>query len=159
MQSEYISREGYDFLNAQIKNLKVQHKDLLDQITLNREQESGDESENSELIRLNAEINSVIKKEQELTEYCSSCVIVDLSKQAKDGRVRFGNTVTVLDLDNDKTNTYQILGEKEADPSKHKLSYKSPLGRYLIGLEVGDECEVPTPSGYKKYEILELKES
>ncbi|CAH7372789.1 Transcription elongation factor GreA [Vibrio chagasii] len=156
MQTEYISEEGYNNLNLKIKELKNITKEILAQITLNRQQESGDESENSELIRLMAEINAASKKEQELTGYCARCTIISLSEQVNDGKVRFGNIVKVIECELDKASTYQILGEKEADPKNLKISYKSPLGKTLIGKEVGDIVDVETPSGFKEYEIVEI---
>jgi len=71
-------------------------------------------------------------------------------------KVVFGATVTLIDED-DKKVRYQLVGEVEADAKVGRISYNSPLGRALIGREVGDEVEVSTPSGDRYYEIAKVE--
>jgi len=68
----------------------------------------------------------------------------------------FGATVTLLDEDEKKIK-YQLVGQSEADAKDGKISYNSPLGRALIGREVGDEVEVTTPSGDRYYEVSKVE--
>ena len=69
------------------------------------------------------------------------------------GKVIFGVTVTLINLENDQPVTYQIVGEDEADVKNGKISVTSPIARGLIGKEEGDEVSVTTPGGVVEYEI------
>jgi len=71
-------------------------------------------------------------------------------------KVVFGATVTLLDED-DKKVKYQLVGQVEADASHGRISYNSPLGRALIGREVGEEVEVSAPAGDRSYEIKKVE--
>ena len=71
-------------------------------------------------------------------------------------KVVFGATVTLVDEDEKKVR-YQLVGQAEADATVGRISYNSPLGRALIGREVGDEVEVSTPSGDRYYEIEKVE--
>tara|TARA_A100001015_G_C14908823_1_gene679543 strand:- start:1007 stop:1228 length:222 start_codon:yes stop_codon:yes gene_type:complete len=71
--------------------------------------------------------------------------------------VIFGSTVTIVDLESDKQNTYQIVGESEANIDANTISLTTPIARSLLKKEVGDIVEVSTPSGVKEVEILEIK--
>ena len=65
----------------------------------------------------------------------------------------FGSTVTIINLDLDKTVTYKIVGDDEADVKVHKISYQSPIARALMGKEIGEVVVVKAPSGDVEYEI------
>ena len=82
--------------------------------------------------------------------------IIDTSKIDSGGKIIFGMSVKLLDLDNDNEIVYQIVGEDEADIKIAKISINSPVARSLIGKEVGDVVEVRTPNGIKEYEVLNL---
>jgi transcription elongation factor GreA len=71
--------------------------------------------------------------------------------------VRFGASVTVVDVESDEETTYQLVGPYEADLAKKKISVQSPLGRALIGKTIGDTAEVSAPGGSKGYEVLKVK--
>ncbi|HVQ61787.1 MAG TPA: GreA/GreB family elongation factor, partial [Burkholderiales bacterium] len=74
-----------------------------------------------------------------------------------DGRVVFGATVELTDVKSDDHVTYQIVGDDEADIKKGKISVGSPIARAIIGKYAGDEVEVQTPGGVRKYEVLEVR--
>ncbi|HCI11972.1 MAG TPA: transcription elongation factor GreA, partial [Alcanivorax sp.] len=69
------------------------------------------------------------------------------------GKVIFGVTVTIVDVDSDEEKVYQIVGDDEADIKSGKLSVNSPIARGLIGREEGDTVQIDTPGGTKEYEI------
>jgi transcription elongation factor GreA len=71
-------------------------------------------------------------------------------------KVVFAATVTLVDEEN-KKERYHIVGQTEADAKVGRISYNSPLGRALIGRQVGDDVEVTTPSGERYYEISKLE--
>jgi transcription elongation factor GreA len=70
--------------------------------------------------------------------------------------VVFGRTVRLYDFQTDQELTYQLLGPYESEPEKGKISVNSPLGRALIGTQVGDEIRVKTPGGMQEFEVLEI---
>jgi len=68
----------------------------------------------------------------------------------------FGTVVTMLDLDTDLEVTYQLLGPEESDVKKGVISLQSPLGRSILGKEVGDQVKVVTPGGMREFEIINI---
>ena len=93
---------------------------------------------------------------QDLEAVLSRAQVIDVAS-VKSNVVRFGATVVVADNDDNKENSYQIVGDYEADIEKNKISLSSPLAKALIGKEVGDIAEFKAPSGQKSFEILEIK--
>ena len=87
----------------------------------------------------------------------SNAQIIDVTALNPDGRVVFGSTVHLVDLDSDAESKYRIVGDDEADIKSGLLSISSPIARALIGKFEGDEVEVTTPSGKKSYEITEVE--
>ena len=73
------------------------------------------------------------------------------------GKVIFGATVTILNVDNDKETTYRIVGDDEADIKQNLISVNSPIARGLIGKELDDMVNIQTPSGTVEYEIIEVE--
>lgn len=153
----YITKSGFKEQQELRKNLSKKASELLEQISENRSQEFGDESENSELIRLNLEITSVRTQEAKLIEFFAACVVIDVDNLPEpNGIVRFGTLVEIEDIETGEVHKYQIVGDSEAKPKNGTLSYMSPLGSQLIGKSEGDSIGVKTPSGYKEYEILSV---
>jgi len=83
--------------------------------------------------------------------------VIDPKRVDADGRCVFGATVELEESKGGESVTYQIVGEDEADIKKSKVSISSPIARALIGKVAGDEVEVQTPGGVRKYEILEVR--
>jgi len=83
--------------------------------------------------------------------------IIDVTKLKPNGKVVFGSTVTVLNLETDEEVTYKIVGEEEADIKHNKISVNSPIARALIAKEEGDEVIVKAPKGNIDYEIVEIQ--
>ena len=93
----------------------------------------------------------------ELESKLSSAQIIDVTKITNNGKVIFGATVQLLNLDTDVEVTYRIVGDDEADIKKNLISVKSPIARALISKEEGDETEVQTPAGLVAYEIIKVE--
>ena len=115
----------------------------------------GDLSENAEYHAakdrqgfVNARLNQLKKRLAEMS-------MVDFSKIPHD-RVGLGSTVVVLDTKRDEEITYKLVTSEEADPVNGNISTTSPIGRALLGKEVGDEVKVQSPGGVKQLEILKL---
>ena len=79
------------------------------------------------------------------------------SVEDNDGKVIFGSTVKVQDLESNKEITYKLVGQDEADISKNLIFYKSPIGKALVGKDKGEMVTVNTPSGEKNFEILDVE--
>ena len=92
----------------------------------------------------------------ELEDKISRADIIDISKLSGD-TVKFGAVVKIVDEDTDEEQTYQIVGDFEADVKAGKIAINSPIARALIGKRAGDVVEVATPRGHKSYEILAVK--
>ena len=82
--------------------------------------------------------------------------VIDPLKLPQDGRVVFGVTVVIENLDTEEQKRYKIVGDDEADFKANKISINSPIARGLIGKSEGDEAKIQTPSGEVEYEIVEV---
>ena len=90
---------------------------------------------------------------QDIESKLSNAQIIDITSIQNTGKVIFGVTVTIVDVDSDEEKVYQIVGDDEADIKSGKLSVNSPIARGLIGREEGDTVQIDTPGGTKEYEI------
>ena len=80
-----------------------------------------------------------------------------MTKIENNGKVIFGSTVKLQDLETEKQITYTLVGQDEADIKKNLIFFKSPIGKALIGKDSGEMVTVKTPSGEKNFEILEVE--
>ncbi|MDU3877369.1 MAG: transcription elongation factor GreA [Klebsiella aerogenes] len=87
----------------------------------------------------------------------SNAQVIDITKMPNNGRVIFGATVSVLNLDNDEEQTYRIVGDDEADFKQNLISVNSPIARGLIGKEQDDVVTIRTPGGEVEYEIIKVE--
>lgn len=117
----------------------------------------GDLSENAEYDAAKDQQGFVEGRIAELEHQLSKAEIIDPKKLNVDGKVIFGAHVELYQVEVELNVTYQIVGELEADLELGQISLTSPIGRALIGKEVGDEIEVVTPGGIRGYEILKVR--
>ena len=94
---------------------------------------------------------------KEIEAKLSNCQIIDVTKVNADGKVVFGATVELVDLDTDQKVTYQIVGEDEADIKQGRINITSPIARALVGKLVEDVVIVKAPGGDREYEIVSVK--
>lgn len=154
MEKAPMLREGYDKLEAELKNLKsVERPSVVSAIEEARAH--GDLSENAEYHAAKERQGHIEGRIMELEGKLSRAQVIDPAELSGD-RIVFGATVTLLDED-DAEVTYQIVGADEGDVKAGRVSYQSPIARALIGKSVGSEIEVKTPSGEKYYEVSGLK--
>ncbi|EQB02333.1 transcription elongation factor GreA [Sphingobium quisquiliarum P25] len=144
---------GYDKLTAQLRELKAERPLIVDAIEEARAH--GDLSENAEYHAAKERQGQVEATIADLEDKLSRAQIIDPATLSGD-KVIFGATVTLLDED-DKPVKYQIVGQAEADAKLGMISYNSPLGRALIGRQVGEEVEVSVPSGDKFYLVDKIE--
>jgi transcription elongation factor GreA len=145
--------EGYEKLTADLQVLRQERPRIVDAIEEARAH--GDLSENAEYHAAKERQGQVEAMISEIEDRVSRAQIIDPSTLSGD-KVVFGATVTILDED-DKPNRYQIVGMTEADAKQGRISYDSPLGRALIGRQVGDEVEVTVPSGERFYLVNKIE--
>ena len=94
---------------------------------------------------------------QEIEDLIARANIIDVTKIHNAGKVIFGATVDIIDLDTQEKITYKIVGKDEADLKKNLIYFQSPIGKGLIGKNVKDLVEIKTPSGGKNFEIKDVK--
>jgi len=117
----------------------------------------GDLKENAEYHAAREEQGFVEGRIQEIENTLANSQIIDITKMSNEGRVIFGATVTLLNLETDSEVTYQIVGVDEADLKENKISITSPTARAMIGKQVSDMITVKTPSAVLDYEILSIE--
>jgi transcription elongation factor GreA len=115
--------------------------------------EHGDLKENAEYHAAREQQSFCEGRIQEIEGKLADSQVIDIHQIPPTGKVIFGTTVTVVNVETDETVTYQIVGEDEADVKLLKISVTSPIARALIGKEVGDIAVVNAPSGQIEYEI------
>ena len=139
--------EGYEKLTADLQALRQERPKIVDAIEEARAH--GDLSENAEYHAAKERQGQVEAQIADIEDRLSRAMVIDPATLSGD-RIVFGATVTVLD-DADKPQRYQIVGQTEADARQGRISYDSPMGRALIGKQVGEEVEVTVPSGDRFY--------
>ena len=153
MEKVPMLAEGYELLMADLKALREERPLIVDAIEEARAH--GDLSENAEYHAAKERQGQVEAQISELEDKVSRAQIID-PKTLSGDKVIFGATVTLLDED-DKPVKYQIVGQTEADASKGRISYTSPIARALIGKQVEEEIEVTVPSGDKFYLVEKIE--
>ena len=119
--------------------------------------ELGDLKENAEYHAAREQQGMVEARIRDIEGRLQHSVIIDVTTIAHTGKVIFGTTVEIANVETDESVTYQIVGEDEADIKAGKISVSSPIARALIGKEEGDVVVVQTPSGKVEYEIVEVR--
>jgi transcription elongation factor GreA len=143
---------GADNLRKELKGLKTETRPRI--ITAIAEaREHGDLKENAEYHAAREQQSFCEGRIKEIESKLSESQIIDVTQIAPTGKVIFGTTVTLYNLDTEKQSVYQIVGEDEADVGSGKISVGSPIARALMGKAVGDEVVVKAPAGDINYEI------
>jgi transcription elongation factor GreA len=155
MQKHPMTVQGAAALNSELQRLKsIERPRIIEAIATARAH--GDLKENAEYHAAREQQSFMEGRIQELEAKLSNAQIVDISKIANQGRVVFGSTVRVCNVQTDSEITYQIVGEDEADIKLNKISYSSPIGKALIGKLLDDTVVVHTPGGIVEYEIISV---
>jgi len=153
MEKVPMLAEGYELLMADVKALREERPLIVDAIEEARAH--GDLSENAEYHAAKERQGQVEATLADLEDKVNRAQIIDPTTLSGD-KVVFGATVTLLDED-DKPVKYQIVGQTEADASKGRISYTSPIARAMIGKQVEEEIEVTVPSGDKFYLVEKIE--
>jgi transcription elongation factor GreA len=146
-----ITAQGMAAVQAELDQLiKVEREEL--KVTIAEARELGDLKENAEYHAAKEKQGVVEGRIMKLQGIVAGSRIIDIASIESD-KIVFGATITLLNVEDDKTVKYQLVGEPEADMKQGKISYKSPLGAALIGKEEGDTVLVRAPKGDVEYEI------
>ena len=156
MQKIPLTVAGAEKLKAELQQLKsVARPEVIAAIAEARSH--GDLSENAEYEAAKDRQGFIEGRIAELESKLSHAQIIDPKEIHAEGKIVFGATVTVSDLETDEEATYQIVGDDEAGIKIGKISVNSPIARAMIGKEEGDVAEVQAPSGVREYDILNVQ--
>lgn len=151
-----VTSKGADRLKDELNELKtVTRPRIVEAIATAREH--GDLKENAEYHAAREQQSFAEGRIQELESVLSTAQIIDITTLGVEGRVVFGATVELEDLDTEEVVTYQIVGDIEADIKYNLIAVSSPIARALIGKEEGEVATVNAPAGVREYEIVDIK--
>ena len=155
--SQYpMTVQGADRLREELNHLKtVKRPEIVASIADAREH--GDLKENAEYHAAREQQGFCEGRIQDIEGKLGNAQIIDVTAIPNRGKVLFGTTVTLLNIDTEAEVTYQIVGDDEADIKQNRISVNSPIARGLIGKEVDSEIEISTPGGVVEYEIIAVE--
>ena len=156
MEKEPITLNGLQNLKNELEDLKnVQRPKIVEAIAEARSH--GDLKENAEYHAAKEQQALIESRVIAINDLIARANVIDVTKIDNNGKVIFGSTVKVQDLDNNKNITYRLVGLDEADIKKYLIFFKSPIGKSLIGKNEGEMISVNTPSGERNFEILKVE--
>ena len=156
MSKTPMTVKGAEKLRAQLHELKTVDRPRITK-AIAEARAHGDLSENAEYHAAREQQSFAEGRINAIESALAEAQIIDVTKIDAEGRVVFGATVDLLNMETNKEVTYQIVGEEEADINEGLISITSPIARALIGKSEGDAVDVNAPSGIIEYEILEVK--
>ena len=156
MDKEPITVKGLENLKSELEDLKnVQRPKVVEAIAEARSH--GDLKENAEYHAAKEEQSHNESRIAEINDIIARANIIDVTKINNDGKVIFGSTVFLENLDSGENISYKIVGKDEADLKQKLIYFQSPIGKGLIGRNKNDLVEINTPAGIKNFEIKDVK--
>ena len=156
MDKEPITTIGLEKLKEELKILKEKKRpEIVSAIAEARSH--GDLKENAEYHAAKEQQSHNEGRIQEIENSIATANVIDITKFNNDGKVIFGSTVHLKNLDTNEKIEYKIVGKDEADLKKKLIYFKSPIGKGLIGKNKGDLVEINTPNGTKNFEVSNVK--
>ena len=156
MTKSPMTNRGAEKLRMELKELKTDARPRVIK-AIAEARAHGDLRENAEYHAAREHQGFIEGRIAEIEHKLAHALIIDVTQVNAGGRVVFGATVELLNLDTDQEVRYQLVGEDEADIKCGLVSITSPIARALIGKREGDEIEVHTPSGTQDYELLAVR--
>ncbi len=151
-----LTARGAELLRTELDQLKrVERPKVIEAIAEARAH--GDLKENAEYHAAREQQGFIEGRIQELESKLANAEIIDVTQIAANGKVVFGATVEVLEIDKDEEHTFIIVGDDEADIKQNKISISSPIARGLIGKIEGDTALIQAPGGVREFEILTVR--
>ena len=156
MEKEPVTVKGLENLKSELDDLKnVQRPKVVAAIAEARSH--GDLKENAEYHAAKEQQGLIEGRVLTINDLIARANVIDVTKIDNDGKVVFGSTVKVQDLETNKEISYRLVGQDEADISKNLIFYKSPIGKALVGKNKGEMVNVSTPSGERNFEIKDVQ--
>ncbi len=156
MEKEPITISGLAKLKEELVYLKEKKRpEIVSAIAEARSH--GDLKENAEYHAAKEQQSLNEGRIEEINDVIARANVIDVTKLANDGKIIFGSTVSLENLDTEEKLQYKIVGKDEADIKKKLIYYKSPIGKGLIGKNKKDLVEINTPAGRKNFEIKDVK--
>ena len=156
MDKEPITVTGLKNLKSELEDLKnIQRPKIVEAIAEARSH--GDLKENAEYHAAKEQQALIESRVIAINDLIARANVIDVTRIDNEGKVIFGSTVKVQDLESNKETSYKLVGQDEADISKNLIFYRSPIGKALIGKNKGDMVSVNTPSGEKNFEIQDVQ--
>ena len=156
MKKEPITIEGLEKLKTELIFLKEKKRPEI-VAAIAEARSHGDLKENAEYHAAKEQQSHNEGRIQEIEDIIARANVIDVTKINNDGKVIFGSTVFLQNLDTNEKIDYKIVGKDEADLKQKLLFFKSPIGKGLIGKNKGDLVEISTPAGVKNFEIIDVK--
>ncbi|MAD14770.1 MAG: transcription elongation factor GreA [Alteromonadaceae bacterium] len=151
-----MTAKGAEMLREELQHLKsVKRPEIIKSIAEAREH--GDLKENAEYHAAREQQSFCEGRIQDIEGKLSNVQIIDVTKMTNTGKVIFGTTVTILNLESDDEITYKIVGDDEADIKNNLISVSSPIARGLVGKQLDDVVTIQTPKGAIEFEIIEVE--
>ena len=151
-----LTKEGEISIKEKLSNLKFQERPQISQ-AIAEARAHGDLKENAEYHAAKELQGLVEAKIAEMENALANAQVIDVKEIPETGRVVFGATVKIYDINNDNEITYKIVGNLESDPEQGNISIDTPIAKGLVGKFVDDEVSIKTPSGNLNFEIIEVK--
>ena len=156
MDKEPITSEGLVKIKEELEKLKnVKRPKIIEAIAEARGH--GDLKENAEYHSAKEEQSKIEGRIIEINDLIARANVIDVTKLKNDGKIIFGSTVFLENLDNGEKINYKIVGKDEADLKQKLIYFQSPIGKGLIGKNKNDLVEINTPAGVKNFEIKDVK--
>jgi len=156
MEKEPITTNGLEKIKNELKFLKEKKRPEI-VAAISEARSHGDLKENAEYHAAKEQQSHNEGRIQEIENIIARANVIDITKINNDGKVIFGSTVFLQNLDTNEKIDYKIVGKDEADLKQKLLFFKSPIGKGIIGKNKGDLVEISTPSGIKNFEIIDVK--
>ena len=151
-----ITKDGEISIKEKLSNLKFVERPQISQ-AIAEARAHGDLKENAEYHAAKELQGLVEAKISEMESALANAQVIDVKEIPETGRVIFGSTIKVYDIEKDNEVVYKIVGNLESDPEKGHISIDTPIAKGLVGKFVDDEIKINTPSGDLHYEIIEVQ--
>ena len=156
MEKKPVTVDGLKNLKSELENLKnIQRPKVVEAIAEARSH--GDLKENAEYHAAKEQQGLIEGRVLAINDLIARANVIDVTKIENNGKVIFGSTVKLKDLETDKKINNKLVGQDEADIKKNFIFFKSPIGKALIGKNKDEMVTVNTPSGEKNFEILDVE--
>jgi len=151
-----LTKDGEVAIKKKLANLKFVERPRVS-ASIAEARAHGDLKENAEYHAAKEEQGLMEARINDIESALSNAQVIDVLEIPETGRVIFGSTVKLYDINSDKEIVYKIVGNLESDPTNGLISIDTPIAKGLVGKFVDDEVTITTPSGQLTYEIIEVK--